>query len=738
MARRRERLVSYPVSFVVAKHFMKIIRIFPSSPLSLMFMLITEVAMPVSNLHQLDINRLIEHVLSTTTTIMSSASPPSSPLPPSDHHNNGATISSTSNENFESHLLQQKRWRRPTNNNNDNDSSFLTSKMLLRILGGMLFLWGLSSLYLGSYYHVQHQDFTTTVHKMQQNKDDFIRRGDKAKATATRTSDSTKQRTDIDNAAPSTIIHETEVFKSVIERVKRTEEQCNNVPEHHVDTLTKSLLPATDLPPLPEGGVAVALERWLNNHDNQRSSEEEATTNNDDDVYPTCYIPPPKSCDVSTYTLVIMSHTTERLEAFMDPLADMVNSWPGLNEIIIVWNSPRTTLTSVSDEKQRQYAIKLLSWDTDPNHPLRIFFSLEEGLANNLLNRYHPKIHPKNEAVFYFDDDGPFFSKEAMVDSGFEMWKRNSNVQVGAFPRNIRYLSKRMKDAGKKGLMESIDIVTNNVHGDSGATYPPFTPFCRNATGDHVEYNYFTFPDYNAHMLLPSGSILHRNYLCFIWHPAFEELRTWVVHHKTMPDDMTVSTLVSHLSGRAPRTVPQKISTFNTRRRLTEDSSEYYSDISANDAPIPNQSHRRLLWKNPNWAKWREEAINSILNYFGSIHPGTVGWCAGTKYSQDHHKHHYECKPEIPSLNMIPWLNEGVGFDHCPPNDRVTDIIKETEKQMQKIMEEDKMVSFCGECKYKNFISCTDRAKYLIEKYNNNPVEAKKNTIKDDENCKKK
>ncbi|KAK1736616.1 hypothetical protein QTG54_012638 [Skeletonema marinoi] len=138
-----------------------------------------------------------------------------------------------------------------------------------------------------------------------------------------------------------------------------------------------------------------------------------------------------------------------------------------------------------------------------------------------------------------------------MVDSGLEMWKRNSNVQVGAFPRNIRYLSKRMKEAGKKGLMDSIDIVTNNVHGDSG---------------DHVEYNYFTFPDYNAHMLLPSGSILHRNFLCFIWHPAFEELRTWVVHHKTMPDDMTVSTLVSHLSGRAPRTVPQKINSFNSGR----------------------------------------------------------------------------------------------------------------------------------------------------------------------------
>ena len=585
------------------------------------------------------------------------------------------------------------------------------------------------SLYLGSYYHVHHQDYTATT-KLQK-KEDFIRKGDNNKHTVTTSREksgestiktiTTETETETDNASHT--IHERVVFESIVKRVKWTEEQCNNVPDHHIDTLTKSLVKATDLPPLPEGGVAVALERWLlQTSNNEQQSEAD---------YPTCYLPPPKSCDVTTYTLVIMSHTTERLEAFMDPLSEMVDSWPGLTEIIIVWNSPRTTLTSVSNTKQKQYATKLLSWDTDPNHPLRIFFSLEEGLANNLLNRYHPKIQPKNMAVMYFDDDGPFFSKEVMVDSGLEMWRRNSNVQVGAFPRNIRYLSSRMKEAGKKGLHQSIDIITNNVHGDSGAEYPPFTPFCRNATGDHVEYNYFSFPDYNAHMLLPSGSILHRNFLCFIWHPAFEELRNWVVHHKTMPDDMTVSTLVSHLSGRAPRTVPQKINTFNGgRRRLPN---------SANDNPIPDQSHRRLLWKNPNWAKWREEAINSILNYFGAIHPGTVGWCAGTKYSQDHHKHHYECKPENPSLSMLPWLNEGeVGFDHCTPNARVSNTIKEAEKLMQKVMVEDKLISFCGECKFKNFITCQQRVKYLIDKYNNNPVEAKKNTIKDDANCKKK
>ncbi|KAK1736615.1 hypothetical protein QTG54_012637 [Skeletonema marinoi] len=125
---------------------------------------------------------------------------------------------------------------------------------------------------------------------MKQKKDDFIRRGDKATTAIT-------------------II----VFESIIERVKWTEEQCNSVPEHHVDTLTTSLKKATDLPPLPEGGVAAALKKWMD-------SEHDNNNDNDDNVYPTCYLPPPKSCDVTSYTLVIMSHTTERLEAFMDPL----------------------------------------------------------------------------------------------------------------------------------------------------------------------------------------------------------------------------------------------------------------------------------------------------------------------------------------------------------------------------------------------------------------------------------
>ena len=58
----------------------------------------------------------------------------------------------------------------------------------------------------------------------------------------------------------------------------------------------------------------------------------------------------------------------------------------------------------------------------------------------------------------------------------------------------------------------------------------PFTPTCRERTGDIIEYNYFVFPQFGANMALPSGSIIHRNYLCFIWHPAFEELRQVSAH----------------------------------------------------------------------------------------------------------------------------------------------------------------------------------------------------------------
>lgn len=543
------------------------------------------------------------------------------------------------------------------------------------------------SLTIGHYYHNKYTDeilskfgssSSPMAQLLQESKNSFMEetksrvRGEKSSGMIVKRKDTADTAVNKDDASNNGngLIHERVVFESIIQRVQWTKQQCDDIPANQRNTVQKKLEAATDLPLLLEGGVAPALQTWLQN------SPSDAAATATSREYPTCYLPPPKSCNVTTYTLIIMSHTTERLQTFMDPMSSMVDSWPGMTEVIIVWNSPRDTLTNVVNEKEKEYANKLLSWDTDTTHPVRIFFSLEHGLTNNLLNRYHPKVKPKNEAVMYFDDDGPFWSKEAMIDGGLELWKRNSNVQVGGFPRNVRFLSSRMKELEKVGLQQSIDLIVKdqtNVGVDDGTGPPQFTPLCRNVTGDIVEYNYFVFPDYAAHVLLPSGTFLHRNFLCFIWHPAFEELREYVLTHKTHPDDMTVSTLVSHLAGKAPRTFPREVEVKKSRRLFSETVSLQEEDVD-NDTTAEeyeqyksDRSHRRLLWKQKNWGIMREEAINSILGYFGSIHPGTVGWCAGTNYQQVNRRGvPFVCRPEKPTLDLVPWLQDGgVGRNQC-------------------------------------------------------------------------
>ncbi len=522
------------------------------------------------------------------------------------------------------------------------------------------------------------------------------------------------------------------VFDSIIERVKWTKEQCNGTLAKERHTV-KKFETVTDLPILLEGGVADALEKWL---------KENSSESTNDDAYPKCYLPPSKSCNITTYTLIIMSHTTERLQTFMEPLGLMIDSWPGLSEVIIVWNSPRETLSSAvkngKNDNESRNAKKILQWDEDSSHPLRIFFSLENGLDNNLLNRYHPKLEPTNEAIMYFDDDGPFWSKEAMVYGGMELWKRNSDVQVGGFPRNVRYLSDRMKRTQMTTLQRGIDIITKDADGYFGEIHPTFTPLCHKVTGDHVEYNYFTFPDFAGHVLLPSGTILHRNFLCFIWHPAFHELRQWVVMHKTMPDDMTVSMLISHLSGKAPRTFPREVKAKGRRLFETESSFSISSqDVGINNnvlegSPPPDASHRRLLWKQKGWGNMRQEAINSIVGYFGSMHSGTVGWCAGTPYMKSNSRGvPFVCHPDAPSLDLIPWLTEGgIGSSQCPFDPNAIPIVEKSHPLPE-------FDDFCSNCKNKRARTCQDRLQFLIDKYDTDPEEARAAVIKEDSNCKK-
>jgi hypothetical protein len=301
-------------------------------------------------------------------------------------------------------------------------------------------------------------------------------------------------------------------------------------------------------------------------------------------------------------------------------------------------------------------------------------------------------LEPKHEAIVYFDDDGPFHSQTAM-DVGFQLWKFNSDVQIGSMARNIRFPSKRMNDLQN----EASDLAAKHYEEDAWQThvhpynkknveikmeqhglagYPQFTPICHEQTGDVVEYNYFVFPNFKAHMSLPSGSILHRNYLCFVWHPAFEEMRQFILDHPTHPDDMTISTLVSHLVGKPLRTFPRNIAQPKedaNRRRLGDSIQKGLAGEDNNtDMVHEDMPRRRLLWQQKDWGNMREEAIDSIVGYFGSINPGSVGWCAGTEHQiegKGRGNMRYDCisaKNPPPQLKLIPWMNEGgLGYSEC-------------------------------------------------------------------------
>ena len=475
--------------------------------------------------------------------------------------------------------------------------------------------------------------------------------------------------------------HETNVFKKMLERSSSDAEICSNLhPDHLGEPKEKDF--DTGVPPLPENGIHEVLKAWLDGANDNRGD------------YPMCELPPKKSCDVSQYSLILMSHTVDdnkRLGKLKNGIKDFAQR-KETAEIILVWNSEKEVLIN-SDKKDAKL---LVEWNNDESHPLRIFFSLENGLENNLLNRYHPMLQPKQPAIMYFDDDGPFY-EEGPMHAGFSLWKYNSDVQIGSLTRNIRYPSQRMNDLQNVATDLAANHYRNNswqthVHpydtkavnqamteaNESEPGYPPFTPLCRDETGDNVEYNYFVFPNYKAHMSLPSGSLLHRNYLCFVWHPLFSEIRQFILDHPTHPDDMTISTLVSHLSGKPMRTFPRQFQ--RKKRRLGEDVE--LGDIQEEDSYVisaqreevnVDQKRRKLLWQQKDWGNMREEAINSILGYFGSINPGSVGWCAGTEYekpAKGKGNMRFNCEPEFPEPHMIPWLQPGgLGYDECPIKD---------------------------------------------------------------------
>ena len=370
-----------------------------------------------------------------------------------------------------------------------------------------------------------------------------------------------------------------------------------------------------------------------------------------------CQVPPSTSCHVERFTVIFLGYNPTRLSDVKRQTMRMLKGDYNalVEEIVLVWNNPEPIDKTPIGET-------LLHWSKRPRTPIandvpnrfRIFFPIEHGLDSSLMNRYHPMIKPKSEGILYYDDDGPFYGL-GPIQSAFELWKRNSDAQLGAMCRAFT-LSDR-QNAEKTAVLNGRDLDDRK-----------WISHCRDH-GDTIAYDYRFFTMFHANMVLPSGSFLHRNYLCFIWHPAFNNLRAFVAKHVVHPDDMTVSAIASHVSGRAPLTYSRRINPpkNHTRRRLTE--TELPPDSTDTTATQEvSETSPEGMWRTANWGQLRSTALNSVISYFGGINSGSYGWCYKTEYHKfDQKDQRHVCVPDVADRGMIPWLNEG-GYqnDICP------------------------------------------------------------------------
>ncbi len=466
-------------------------------------------------------------------------------------------------------------------------------------------------------------------------------------------------------------------FDDIYQRSLQHSQLCTDLsPSRPFDT--RSILPFHNdtVASLPAFGIIHAINNYPNTETKQRTDQ----NTSDVKVWPTCEMPPITECEETQLTVVFMAYNPDRLGITRAEIRRMFhpNVFFGLvKEVILVWNGERHI-----DESEDGRAFL----DDALTHPIRIVYPLKMGFPNDLMNRYHPQVvQPTTKAILYYDDDGPFYPYPA-IQGGFELWKRHARAQIGAMARQITY-SPRQQEF-------KLSLLGAETDKKAKPADDVFVSHCTNVD-DAVDYEFHFFANYDANMVLPSGSMLHANYLCYLWHPIFEEIRQFVLLHPVHPDDMTVSMIVSQLAGVAPRVYSRRLDRIQPKkgRQLTErfvtaenktsdDSEQSHSDESWDMMGIiplsEQQRHRSLMFSicwdcgagmtemKQYWAELRTEAVNALVRYFGSINSGSIGWCTTDSEYYNVNKDG-RCWPTMAKQGMLPWMNsDGTPKATCP------------------------------------------------------------------------
>jgi Glycosyl transferase family 64 domain len=465
-------------------------------------------------------------------------------------------------------------------------------------------------------------------------------------------------------------------FDSVLERALQHTNQCKALEPANsfrgFDVRTELPFHNDTVASLPSFGIVSAIQSYLESSKNK---------NADGHRWPICQMPPTNECNEHQLSVIVMAYNPDRLGKTLREMRKMFDPAVYFNlvkEVVLVWNGVRQIDESEEGKNFLDY-IK--------DHPVRIVYPLKMGFPNDLMNRYHPDVVlPTTKALLYYDDDGPFYSYSA-VFAGFELWKRHSHAQIGAMARQITY-SARQQEA--KVALLGKESEKKSIPADH-----MFMSHCTNVD-DQVDYQFRYFANYDANMVLPSGSMLHANYLCYLWHPIFAEIRQFVLRHPVHPDDMTVSMIVSQLAGVAPRVYSRQLNPIQPsnghhknlahhRRLAAEQQNTIEDDVIEEEnmdiglVPLSErQRHRSLMFSicwdcgagmtemKQYWAELRTEAVNSLVRYFGSINSGSIGWCTYQSEYYDVTKDG-RCWPVMAKQGWLPWMNkDGTPKDTCP------------------------------------------------------------------------
>ena len=181
---------------------------------------------------------------------------------------------------------------------------------------------------------------------------------------------------------------EDKAFSNVVERIRRSEVTCDKL---KADAGNESNIiirqPTTDVAFLPEFGLKDFIEK---------TKEEKKIPS-----WGQCSLPPSKACDLDKVSVILMAYNMQGLQNIMTGLECCHDRtlYPRriIDEIILVWNGPdRESLENSSPGQKLKKSID------SGKLPMRFFISTEHGLENNLLNRYHPLVSPRNEAILFF------------------------------------------------------------------------------------------------------------------------------------------------------------------------------------------------------------------------------------------------------------------------------------------------------------------------------------------------